>query len=497
MAAHNNSYSLPSQPLPLSPISMVDVFFPGLTNIPAALQQLQAGPNSYGRVLCICGLAVFFGRYTKDFFRALVATHFTSRVYVSHTNEAHDMLVAWLSSQPFSHKARSLLASVDARRRGSADDHSDENQKKPLQYSPWNGSFSFWYKNRLLTFSSIQKEGRVFREEEISVSCIGRSPDVLRELFSECRAEYLKLVKNKTSVFEHRDRSWKKTRAINKRPLDTVILDEQKKKALVEDIKAYLDPETQGWYSRRGIPYRKGYLLYGPPGTGKSSLSLSIAGACDLDIYILNLSSEDDSSLGKLFTELPKHCVVLVEDIDAVDATQSRQHGTVKTGQDETGSSTMGKSQRRVSLSALLNVLDGVGSQEGRVLIMTTNHAERLDAALIRPGRVDMKLELGCTNQDINARLFCAMFMHDDTLPDGSQRADEDTLRKLMTEFASKIPKQEFSAAEVQSFLMQYKRSPHMAVENAQEWVVSTREAKRQMRRADSWVLPEGGGILD
>lgn len=98
------------------------------------------------------------------------------------------MLVAWLSSQPFSHKARSLLASVDARRRGSADDHSDENQKKPLQYSPWNGSFSFWYKNRLLTFSSIQKEGRVFREEEISVSCIGRSPDVLRELFSECRA---------------------------------------------------------------------------------------------------------------------------------------------------------------------------------------------------------------------------------------------------------------------------------------------------------------------
>jgi chaperone BCS1 len=51
-----------------------------------------------------------------------------------------------------------------------------------------------------------------------------------------------------------------------------------------------------------------------------------------------------------------------------------------------------------VSLSALLNVLDGVGSQEGRVLIMTTNHAERLDAALIRLGRVDMKLELGYTN---------------------------------------------------------------------------------------------------
>jgi chaperone BCS1 len=79
MAAHNNAYSLPSQPLPLSPISMVDVFFPGLTNISAALQQLQAGnPNSYGRMLCICGLAVFFGRYAKDFVGALVATYFSS-----------------------------------------------------------------------------------------------------------------------------------------------------------------------------------------------------------------------------------------------------------------------------------------------------------------------------------------------------------------------------------------------------------------------------------
>lgn len=54
------------------------------------------------------------------------------------------------------------------------------------------------------------------------------------------------------------------------------------------------------------------------------SLSLSIAGAFDLDIYILNVSSVGDSSLGELFTELPARCVILLEDIDAVDATQSR-----------------------------------------------------------------------------------------------------------------------------------------------------------------------------
>ncbi|KAH8744934.1 mitochondrial chaperone bcs1 [Hyaloscypha sp. PMI_1271] len=274
-------------------------------------------------------------------------------------------------------------------------------------YSPWNRSFSFYYKN----------QGRIFSEEEILVSCI---------------------VKNKTSVFEL---------------LDTVILNEKKKTALLGDIKA---------------------------------LSLLITGAYNLDIYILNISSMDDSSLGELFTKLPAYCVILLEDINAVD-----------TSQDKTSSLIKGKSQGRVSLSALLNVLDSISSQEGRVLIMTTNHAERLDATLIRPGRVDMKLELGYTNQDINARLFCALFMRDDTLPDGSGRGDKVTLRKLMTEFTNKMPEQEFSPAEIQSFLLEYRRSPHMAVENVQEWVVRTREGKRQMKRVDSWVLQEGGDTLD
>ncbi len=226
-------------------------------------------------------------------------------------------------------------------------------------------------------------------------------------------------------------------------------------------------------------------------------MCLSITGACDLDIYILNISGIDDSSLGKLFTELPTHCVVLLEDVNAVDATQSRQRGTVKTSQDKTGSSTKGKSQGIVSLSALLNVLNSVGSQEGRVLIMTTNYAGHLDPALIRPGRVDMKLELGYTNQDINARLFGALFIRNDTLLDGSQRGAEDTLRKLITEFISKIPEQEFSPAKIQSFLLEYKRLPHIAVENVQEWVVRTREGKRQIKRADSWVVQEGGDIPD
>ena len=108
-----------------------------------------------------------------------------------------------------------------------------------------------------------------------------------------------------------------------------------------------------------------------------------------------------------------------------------------------------------------------------------------------------MKQELGYTNQDINARLFYALLMRDDTLPDGSRRGDKITLRRLMTEFAKKMPGQEFSPAEIQSFLLEYRRSPHMAVKNVQDWVVRTREGKGQMKRADSWMLQGGCDIFD
>jgi chaperone BCS1 len=151
----------------------------------------------------------------------------------------------------------------------------------------------------------VQKEVGFYKEEQISVSCMGRSPQVLKELFSKCRTEYLKLVQNKTSIFEHQNDDWKRTRARDVRKFETVILNEKVKRGLLKDIKNFLDPKSRKWYSSRGIPYRRGYLLYGPPGTGKSSLSLSIAGCFDLDIYILNLPSVDDGSLSTLFAELP------------------------------------------------------------------------------------------------------------------------------------------------------------------------------------------------
>ena len=141
---------------------------------------------------------------------------------------------------------------------------------------------------------------------------------------------------------------------------------------------------SANWYYDRGIPYRRGYLLHGPPGTGKSSFIQALAGHLDYDIAILNLSERGitDDKLNHLLTVIPPRTVVLLEDVDAAFANRHQADAD-------------GYSGANVTFSGLLNALDGVASAEERIVFLTTNHVEKLDEALIRPGRVDMTVRLG------------------------------------------------------------------------------------------------------
>src|SRR6266704_796141 len=99
-------------------------------------------------------------------------------------------------------------------------------------------------------------------------------------------------------------------------------------------------------------------------------------------IYILNLASVDDSILNELFAKLPQRCVILLEDVDVASQNRSQD----KEAEHPDSMFSFSGKRKQVTLSGLLNALDGVGSQEGRLLIMTTNYIERLDDALIQPG---------------------------------------------------------------------------------------------------------------
>ncbi|KAH9958276.1 BCS1 N terminal-domain-containing protein [Russula dissimulans] len=161
-----------------------------------------------------------------------------------------------------------------------------------------------------------------------------------------------------------------------KRPLHSVVLAPGVAEKIVEDMRAFLG--RREWYADRGIPYRRGYLLHGPPGSGKSSFIQALAGSLSYDICVLNISERGltDDKLNYLMSNVPERSFILIEDVDA--AFNKR----VQTSEDGYQSS--------VTFSGFLNALDGVASGEERVIFLTTNHIDRLDPALIRPGRVDL-----------------------------------------------------------------------------------------------------------
>jgi chaperone BCS1 len=283
------------------------------------------------------------------------------------------------------------------------------------------------------------------------------------------------------------------------RRTSTVILDEDRKRELLQDITEFLHPASLQWYSDRDIPYRRGYLLYGPPGTGKSSLSSFIAGYFGLNIYILSLSTINEANLKSLFDKLPSRCIILLEDIDAVSSnrdTEVEDSRQITTGSPSRMSKSVGG---KVSLSYLLNVIDGVGSQEGRILIMTTNHITRLDEALIRPGRVDKKVELGLADNKMTADLFCLVFkpvegdvaFTEDAQVAVSQREEAERVERLAKGFAVKVPELKFSPAEIFSFLLEHRKSPEEAIHNVEQLISKPIGAKSKLLETSEDIKPE------
>jgi mitochondrial chaperone BCS1 len=145
-----------------------------------------------------------------------------------------------------------------------------------------------------------------------------------------------------------------------------------------------------------GIPHRRGYLFHGPPGCGKTSFASALAAHFQLNIYLVGIAANGMSD-ERLAVELGRtraRSVLLLEDVDTAFAQRAR--GT--------------ENRSQVTFSGLLNAMDGVAAREHRVFIMTTNHPDRLDPALIRPGRVDVQQHFGYADRDQVRRLFLRFF---------------------------------------------------------------------------------------
>jgi mitochondrial chaperone BCS1 len=177
-------------------------------------------------------------------------------------------------------------------------------------------------------------------------------------------------------------------RTQTKRRRQTLAIDTVTDTELFKDLDRFL--QSRDLYRQRGIPWRRGYLLYGPPGTGKSSLIQAIASHYGRQLVSLSLTDMDDSALLRAWSEITATSIVALEDIDSVFS----------------GRKPLGE----LSFSALLNTLDGAGAVEGSIAILTTNHRQQLDPALIRPGRCDREFELGYLTPESCAKMFVCFF---------------------------------------------------------------------------------------
>jgi mitochondrial chaperone BCS1 len=195
------------------------------------------------------------------------------------------------------------------------------------------------------------------------------------------------------------------------RLLESVVLEPREKEHMLQDMLQFRRSKQR--YERLGVPYHRGYLLYGPLGTGKTSLVSALAVHFGLSIYIINLADFNDRSLMGAVNNVPANSVLLFEDIDCMKGGQSRiesDSGSVETSGATLRTKEVAPNQNGVTLSGLLNVLDGFAATTGVLFVMTTNYVEKLDPALLRPGRIDYKLYLGKASDRQKVELYLRFF---------------------------------------------------------------------------------------
>ena len=228
-----------------------------------------------------------------------------------------------------------------------------------------------------------------------------------------------------------------KTKFTTNRTFDNVFFEQRKH--VQTRTKFFL--ENRGWYDKKGIPYTLGFLFHGPPGCGKTSSVKAIANEGRRHIINVQLSEiKTKTQLQHLFfndeihvyngTNTEKYTIpvserlYVIEDIDAMGDTVLRrewkkpQFGEKpKTEEDAWLSREKEAEKETIDLAFLLNLLDGTLEANGRILIVTTNFPERIDRALIRPGRVDMIVNFRKCNHEILQEMVTAFYDREIHLP--------------------------------------------------------------------------------
>ena len=381
---------------------------------------------SGGLVLMVTGALMALCRRIPQELWGWVKRRFTVEVEVTNDDGLFDFVSVWLHAQPYTRRSRRL----SARTMGQAgadvpvSQAEEDSMTRPrVIFSPAPGDHVFLYKRRIIWLNR-NKEGNQptagtngatnlgmlssRKHETYSITVLGRKQQVIRDLIDEAIDSAIEIQRDRIATYVQSYNYWERMGLSEPRPLESVVLPDGVCETLKADIERFL--ASREWYRQLGIPWHRGYLFHGIAGSGKTSLIAALAGALKMNLYLLNIAGGgmDDEKLTDLARHTRPRSILVLEDVDAAIAAVASREQKDK-----------GLRASEVTLSGLLNCLDGLVTKDGSIVVMTTNYRDRLDAALVRPGRVDIEVEFKAATCEQLRRLYLRF------VPDANGDAEE------------------------------------------------------------------------
>lgn len=385
--------------------------------------QLQNQVVSGGLLLGFVGLIIAWARKLPAILWNYAKRMIIVTAVIDNRNDLFKALINWLNDLPFGRNSR--FFTVIQQSGGNLTEEALVDGLPRLLFSPAPGFHMFWHEGKLMWISrEMTINLTVLETLKINVLFANRRylENLLEDVLERTYGRFI----DHTLIYsvDAWAENWQQAEARPRRRIESVILNGEIRDQLLNDVRDFFG--RRSWYAQMGIPWRRGYLLYGPPGTGKTSIVYALAGELRLNLCWLSLTNPKltDQTISGLLQKSPPRSLILIEDVDAFFTARQKQDDQVS-----------------VSFSGLLNALDGVAAQEGRIVFLTTNHQQLLDAAMIRPGRIDVSYELGLASPEQVRNLF--LRFHPEALTEGDR-------------LFSEVEDGSISPAEIQQALLSY-----------------------------------------